>query len=68
MENRVVRQSITVAADVSLQGKAKGNLENSSITVKRKALPFVVGKGPLKSILSLSKGYVALMSDCAGGL
>ena len=68
IENNVVRQSIAVEAEVSLQAKANGNLENSSITVNKNEFLSVVGSGPLKSILSLSKGCVALISDCRGGL
>ena len=41
---------------MSGQGKANGKRENSSITVSKWQLVVHDGKGPLKSILSLSKG------------
>ena len=56
------RHLITDGVCRSEHGIAKGNLENSSVTV-RKYLFFVTeGSGPLKSILMRSNGCVALIN------
>ena len=56
------KQLITVEEYISGHGKAKGNLEYSSITTSKYLLLEELCKGPLKSKLILSKGLVALMS------
>lgn len=61
MEKRCFKCFITVAAETSVHGTAKGNLENSSTTVRRYRFLVLVGRGPLKSRLSLSNGEVAFI-------
>ena len=51
----------TVEEDMSAQANAKGNLEYSSMTVRMYLFRELEGTGPLKSILSRSKGCVALI-------
>ena len=53
---------MTVFAVISEQGKAKGNLEYSSTTVRKYLLLEALGNGPLKSKFSRSKTCVALIS------
>ena len=53
---------MTVFAVISEQGKAKGNLEYSSMIVRKYLLPEALGNGPLKSKFSRSKTCVALIS------
>ena len=57
------KQLITVEEYISGHGKAKENLEYSSIITSKYLLLEALCKGPLKSKLILSKGLVALMSD-----
>ena len=52
---------MTVADEISEHGIAKGNLENSSTIVRSNRFLVTVGKGPLKSRLSLLKGAVAFI-------
>ena len=52
---------MTVADEISEHGIAKGNLENLSTIVRRNRFLVMVGKGPLISRFSLSKGAVALI-------
>ena len=59
---RSVRHLTTVFEVVSGQGIAKGNLEYSSTIVSIYLLSVSVGRGPLKSMLSLSNGAMALIS------
>ena len=65
MENNWHRHSMMDCALTTLHGKAKGNLEYSSITVSINLFWLFVGKGPLKSKLSRSKGWVAFIK-CDG--
>jgi len=53
---------MTVVADKSEQGIAKGNLEYSSIMVRIKRFLDFDGKGPLKSRFNLSNGDVAFIN------
>ena len=59
-ENREIKQLITFSADTSIQGKTK-KLENGSIAHKKKRFLLFVGRGSLKSKLSLSNGCVVLI-------
>ena len=59
---------MTVAADTSGHGNAKGNLEYSSMTVRIYLFLDEDGRGPLKSMLNLSNGWVALIRFSVGGL
>lgn len=59
-ESRVVRQFI-VGVDTSGHGKMNGNLENSSITFKKYFFLLFDDSGPLKSMLILWNGWVALI-------
>lgn len=52
---------MTVCDDISGQAKANGKREYSSIIVNRNRLREEDGRGPLKSMLSLSKGMVAFI-------
>ena len=52
---------------MSFTGKAKGNLEYSSITVSMNGLVFP-GNGPLKSIDIRSNGWVAFIKCTLSGL
>ena len=52
---------MTVADEISEHGIAKGNLENSSTIARKNRFLVTVGKGPLKSRLSLLKGAVAFI-------
>ena len=56
------RHLITVAVLTSEHGIAKGNLENSSVTVRKYLFCEADGRGPLKSILMRSNGCVALIN------
>ena len=67
MENKVVRHLITVVVETSGQGNMNGNLEYSLITWRKNLFPLLLGKGPLKSMLILSNGCVALMSGTFSG-
>ena len=62
MAKRSERHFTTVFEVISEHGNANGNLEYSSTTVSMYLLSVSVGKGPLKSMLSLSKGDVALIN------
>ena len=53
---------------MSGQAKANGNREYSSTMVRRYLLEVTEGSGPWKSILSLLKGAVALISLFRVGL
>ena len=67
MENNWHRHSMMDCALTSLRGKANENLEYSSIMVSINLFWLFVGKGPLKSKLSCSKGWVAFIKcDGAG--
>ena len=55
------RHLITVEVVMSEHGIAKGNLEYSSITVKKYLLLVADGTGPLKSMLIRSKCWVAFI-------
>ena len=59
---------MTVSELTSLQGKQKGNLENSSIIHKKNLFPDVVGNGPLKSMFNRSIGCVDLIRVLLIGL
>ena len=61
MAKRSARHLTTVFEVVSGQGYAKGNLEYSSTIVSMYLLSDSIGRGPLKSMLSLSKGDMALI-------
>ena len=60
-ENSVLKHLITVGADTSGQGKTNGNLEYSSIAFRKYLFLLLEGNGPLKSMLILSNGLVALI-------
>ena len=62
IENKSLKQAITVLELKSAVGYANGNLEYSSIIVRRYLLFEFVGSGPLKSILNRSNGWVALIN------
>ena len=49
-------------------GKTNGNREYSSIITSKYVLLVTKGTGPLKSILSLSMGLVALIREPSGGI
>ena len=68
MANSEQRHCITAAADMSEQGKAKGNREYSSTTVNIYQFLVLLGSGPLKSRLSLSNGCVAFIKMPVLGL
>ena len=53
---------MTVAEVMSTHGNANGNLENSSTIVSMSRSFVSEGRGPLKSIFSLSKSKVALIN------
>ena len=59
---------MTVGVLTSLHGMAKGKRENSSVAVKRYLFTVADGNGPLKSILTRSKGCVTFTSFFSGGL
>ena len=56
-----LKHAITVSDVIFEQEKANGNREYSSTTVNRYWLCDFDGNGPLKSMLSLSNGAVALI-------
>ena len=62
------RHLITVEVIISEHGIAKGNLEYSSITVKKYLFLVADGTGPLKSMLIRSKGWVAFIIGEVFGL
>ena len=62
MAKRSERHFTTVFEVISGHGYVNGNLEYSSTTVSMYLLSDSVGRGPLKSMLSLSKGDVALIN------
>ena len=64
----MVKHLITVDVDKSEHGNTNGNLEYSSTMFRKYLFPVLLGKGPLKSILFRSKGWVALMSGTSSGL
>ena len=64
IENTWQNLLITVADVMSGHGKANRNSVNSSVIVRMYLFREADGSGPLKSILSLSKGWVALMRVC----
>ena len=68
MANSCSRHRMTVDAFISGQAKANGKREYSSMAVNRYLLCVTDGNGPLKSILSLSKGCVALIRLFNAGL
>ena len=68
MANNWQRQFIIVDAVMLAQGKTKGNLEYSSTMFRKYWFLSVVGRGPLKSMFNLSKGWVALMSEVFSGV
>ena len=70
IQKSCVRHLITVPEVMSAQGNANGNLEYSSIIVKRYLFldEVAVGNGPLKSRLSLSMGWVALIKHSVSAL
>ena len=59
--NNCSKHEITVLDFISLHGNAKGNLEYSSTSVSRYLLGPTQGSGPLKSMLSCCRGWVALI-------
>ena len=67
-EKKRVKQVITVAVDMSVQGYTKGKREYSSTNVSMYRLPVDAGKGPLKSMLTRSKGLVAFTRCAPSGL
>ena len=68
IENRLVRHFVTVVVDKFAQGKANGKREYSSTNVSIYRAPVDEGSGPLKSILTLSKGRVAFTKCASSGL
>ena len=60
--NNVSRHRVAVEVVMSLQGKANGKREYSSITINRYLLWVDDGNGPLKSMLILSIGRIALIN------
>ena len=62
MVNNIVKLFITVAAVISTQGNENTNRLYSSTTFNKYLFLVLLGSGPLKSILNLSKGCIALMS------
>ena len=67
MVKRLTKQHDTVDAEMSEQGNTQGNLLYSSMTFRKKRFLFVLGSGPLKSTLSLSKGRVDLIKVAGSG-
>ena len=60
MEEKFFKCDITVVAEMSLQGKAKGNLEYSSTVVKIEHIFEILGRSSWR--FNLSKGAVSLTS------
>ena len=67
MVKRLMKQRETVDAEMSAQGNTQGNLEYSSIMLRKKRFWFVLGNGPLKSTLRCSKGRVDLIKVADSG-
>ena len=68
MENRSLRHLITVVVETSSHGYTNGNLEYSSTIVSIYFIFEEEGRGPLKSMLSLSKGCAAFIRGGLYGL
>lgn len=68
MANSEQRHCIIAAANMSEQGKAKGNREYSLTIVNIYRFFVLLGSGPLKSRLSLSNGCVAFIKTPVLGL
>ena len=68
MEKISLSHLITVVVETSSHGYTSGNLEFSSTTVSIYLFFEEEGRGPLKSMLSLSKGCVAFMRGGLSGL
>ena len=62
------REVITDLADVSGQGTAKGKREYSSTATNRYLFSLSDCRGPLKSTLMRSIGFVAFINVCLSGL
>lgn len=67
MVSKGVRKSITAELEISEQEKAKEDRENSSMTVSKNLLDLEDGNVPSKSVLRLSKGWVALINGAYDG-
>ena len=67
-EKRWVKHWITVLLSIFAQGKAKGNLENSSITIRRYLFLEEEGSEPLKSKDRRSNSCVTFIKGTPWGL